>query len=79
MSDLRNGLRADLIAANIFQRAAVEVMLNPHGKEYDDPPSYEDIANYAFYAVAAFVAEARRRDAHTGELVHPTDGLPSED
>lgn len=73
-------LRADLIAADIFKRAAVEVMLNVHGMEYDDgPPSYKDIADYAFNAAAVLVAEARRRDAHTGELVHPTDGLPDDE
>lgn len=63
-------LRADLIAANIFQRMAVGSRIGY---------TREKLAVRAFDDAAAFIAESRRRDPHTGELTHPVDGLPKEE
>lgn len=71
-------LRADLIAANIFQRAAANLMLEDADDDrYPtfDAKAYSYAVECSFAAAAAFIAESRRRDPHTG-LSNTPEGLP---
>ena len=75
-------LRADLIAANVFQRIAAAIAqgdADDGGCPTFDSKAYSYAAECSFAAAVAFVAESRRRDPQTGELTHPVDGLPKEE
>jgi hypothetical protein len=79
-------LRADLIAANTYQRLAaslIESKLTKIGQSGRLGEAEKQLlrcaAEQIFDAAAIFIRESRRRDPQSGELVHPTEGLPKDD
>ena len=80
-TDNSNGrtLRADLVAANVYQRSIADWSLRIGSPNRVSNEYLGSAARLAFDAAAAFIAESRRRDPNTGELIHPTEGLPKEE